>query len=148
MKIRNLPDTTRVPVVETVNEVQYILSQSIQENWSSTRGRVIFTIFCENFFVRHRILKITLNKFLWKVPGKYWAVTQAPTNYIRPWYRTVWNDCVLKTSFQRKFFRKFLKLRCFICVGGRTSLKDADANCIWLNKNRIAEEMGGKIFSY
>ena len=51
-------------------------------------------------------------------------------------------------SFQRKFFRKFLKLRCFIWVGGRTSLKDADANCTWLNKNRIAEEMGGKIFSY
>ena len=31
---------------------------------------------------------------------------------------------------------------------GRTSLKDANANCTWLNENRIAEETSGKIFSY
>ena len=35
-----------------------------------------------------------------------------------------------------------------ICVGGRTSLKDANENCTWLNENRTAEETGGKIFSY
>ena len=29
-------------------------------------------------------------------------------------------------------------------MGGRTSLKDANANCTWLNEYRIAEETGGK----
>ena len=48
-------------------------------------------------------------------------------------------------SLQRKVFRKFLKV---FHLRGRTSLKDANANCTWLNENRIAEDTGGKVFSY
>ena len=62
------------------------------------------------------MLKITLNKLPWEVPGKFEM-----------------------TAFWRLDS---------ICVGGRTSLKDANANCTWLNENRTAEEMGGKIFTY
>ena len=62
------------------------------------------------------MLKITLNKLPWEVPGK----------------------------FEMTAFWRLVS----ICVGGRTSLKDANANCTWLNENRTAEETGGKIFTY
>ena len=135
-----------------VRMLDFNTSQGIQVFFSlsvEVAQKVLITIIIIlKFFVRRRMLKITLNKFLWEVSDKYWAVTQAPTNYIRPRYRAAWNDCVLKASFQRKVFRKFLYLRGFICMRGRTSLKDANANCTWLNENRIAEETSGKIFSY
>ena len=105
---------------------------------------IIFAIL--KFIVRRWMLKsLSTDKFLWKVPDNYWAITQAATNYIQPWYRTVWNDCVLKASLQRKVFRKFLKV---FHLRGRTSLKDANVNCTWLNENRKAEDSDGKILGH